>query len=430
MDSLLSRRQILAAALAGAVPDLATAQFPNRSRSQGSYFEFQLAGQRFVGRDQDPLLPGVVFDCAARYLEHELNGTKGVMKTTILDRATKMPLMDEKGNEIEYKFTLPSNNDRLAIDFTKVLTRVICRERYTDTKDPAKIAAPAAAAEVAKAIDKVLTIRHRHEKVPFAFLIYGADDEDSGLSFGGPQEVALLNKINKASGIPPLKGPFRKAEEFLEAIRHTLPVKLPDGSLYFSAMFNGHGAPGGKGVSLHSNGASQLASALLSGHAVVSAYEYNCKKNKDMLLAAHEDNVSVYMGLIDLCCFSKGQVTKKDRRSPFVDAKGVLSRLEYLQKDFKVRPYVFTGSEVLREGLYQPRVGAAVPVLALRALVNEAIKKNNKLTFADIYDEIVSGKGSISNPTLFAPDVSRPRMFQIGARESNGIIFDEKTLCA
>jgi hypothetical protein len=90
----------------------------------------------------------------------------------------------------------------------------------------------------------------------------------------------------------------------------------------------------------------------------------------------------------------------------------VLSRMESLTAEYKVRFYVFTESETMKPGYYQP--GTNIPSLGPRALARETDRKGGNLEIGDIYPSIGSGgEGVGSNPTLFVTDRRRPFMFQL-----------------
>jgi hypothetical protein len=390
-----NRRAFLGQAVAG----LATLSFGSASsaiaQDQRHYFRFQLGGTRVVGRGQDPSVPAQLYDSVAAYLQRALVQSNGKLEFT----------HESLGS---YQESFQPNEQRRAVDFTRAVTRDIWRERMADGTKRSEVGHPASEEECQRSISHNLMLRLRYADVPVHMTVFAADAERGGRSFGSPEEVRSWNRINQAHGFPEMKGPFRNADNFLKTIVDTPPDRHADGTLHFAAGFNGHGAPGGAGMSLHSNGASNLSSSLMSSDSVVKAFEDHMRKHQDIYREQDASGKSAYIKLFYFCCYSQDQA-RNNRGSAGNDT---LSRLEDIAAEYRVRPMVFVVGEQGKPGYYQP--GTVIPVLGVRAFADVAERKQHVLTWRDLYDSVAyGGEGVLSNPTGFFVDRSRPLMFQV-----------------
>jgi hypothetical protein len=365
------------------------------AQDQRRFFNFPLGGRDVVGRGQDPSVPSKLYDSVAAYLQRSLVQSNGTLEF-------------KEESLGSYQESFQPNKQRQAVDFVRAITRDIWRERMASGGQRGDVGHPATDEECQKSIEHNLMLRLRYADVPVHMTVFAADAERGGRSFGSPEEVRAWNRINKAHGFPDMKGPFRNADKFLQAIIDTPPVRHADGTLHFAAGFNGHGAPGGAGMSLHSNGANSLSSSLMSSISVVKAYEEHMRKHRDVYLEQHNSGKSAYIKLFYFCCYSQDQ-TRNNRGSTGNDT---LSRLENIAAEYRVRPMVFVVGEQGKPGYYQP--GTVIPVLGVRAFADVAERNGNKLTWRDLYDSVAyGGEGVLSNPTGFFVDRRRPLMFQV-----------------
>jgi hypothetical protein len=365
----------------------------DRGARGGSFFPFDLASKHAAGEAVDPSVSASVYKAAARWLNRTLAETDGKLSIEL--------------NNETFELTFQKSSERAAIDFTRCITRGIWRERML--RGVATSAEPSDE-EIKGSCDTILSLRLRYRNVPMAVSVWAADNEANGSSFGNRAEMDGWNRIAKAHDMPAVKGPFRDKAAFLDAIENTPPAKLSDGTLYFGTGFNGHGAPGGVGMSLHSNGSESL-SRLMTAVDIARGLERHCDKWKELYSEAHTNNKSAYIGVMLFCCYSQDQARKASGNEQSSD---LLSKLESLAGTHKLRPFVFSVGETMRPGYYQP--GTVIPVLGVRAFIRAADSEKGALTVGQIYSGAISfgGDGILSNPTLFVPDRKRPKLFQIG----------------
>jgi hypothetical protein len=433
LDSGLLRRLFVGAALSGLatgtlppIPETSALAQPGRNEpARGErFFSFPINHARALGVNKDESLPSAVYETVGAWLNRELAKTGG-----------KMELESDYG-KCELKFK--SNEERPAVDFIKTVTRDIWRNRRAQNADGTKIRVAPTEEEIVSAVEHVLTLRLYYKDTPMMVTVLGADAEfrNGKQNFGTKEELDAHNAILKAHGAKnaktneqhSLSAPYRTKREFLAAIENTPPVVLPDGSLYFSACFNGHGAEHGQGMSFSSQGADRL-SGLLKGPEVALALEKHFKKWGDLYAEAHKDHKKAFVGVMFFCCYSQDQGRRQsDEPMPWLEEeddapKGqrqrtdLMSRLEILANNHRVRPFLFTVSETDQPGLYRP--GARdIPVNGVWAIGKRASEVKWKLTIGDLFPEIMfGGYGIHSNPSLFVPDIRKPRLYQIGQAE-------------
>ncbi len=365
------------------------------AQDQRRFFDKSLSGRAVVGYGQDPSVPAKLYDSVAVYLQRALAQSNGQVKF-------------EDASLGSYKETFQRNEDRRAVDFVRAITRDIWRQRVARGVKQSDIGRPADEEECRKSVDHNLMLRLRYGNVPVHMTVFAADAENGGRSFGSGEEIKAWNGINKAHGFPNIKGPFRDANQFIEAIIKTPPIRHADGTLHFAAGFNGHGAEGGQGMSLHSRGAANLSQSLMSSQRVVEAYEKHMERHKDIYLEQDKSGKSAYLKLFYFCCFSQDQA----RNNRGTVGNDTLSRLENLAAKYRVRPMVFSVGEQGKPGYYQP--WTVIPVLGVRAFADVAARNNNELQWRHLYESIAfGGEGVFSNPTGFVVDRSSARMFQV-----------------
>lgn len=389
--AFIDRREALSRVLLG----VTSLVFPKNllgTQESDKFFKFNLAQKNPDGLNIDPSVRADIYRSAAKWLDQTLARSGG-----------KLFLENDLG---KYEIEFSASAERQGIDFAKALSRDIWRTRVAEKR---KVAGAPEDDEIATSCEHILSLRIRYQNVPFAPTVYAADAEAGGRSFGTAEEMRQFNQIAEAHGLKKVDGPIRERAKFLKQIVDTEPQKLSDGSLYFMCMFNGHGAPGGRGMSLHSNGANFL-SSLLSAREVGEAVKAHCEKWREKYEEAHKANLSAYIGVAFFCCYSQDQSRSLEGRGN----EDLLSTLESVSAEHRVRPFVFTVGETMRPGYYQP--GTVIPVLGVRSVIRQSDKEgvNGKLTLGNIYD-IASGEGGIlSNPTLFVVDRKTPRIYQIG----------------
>lgn len=398
---LLNRRQAVETAGKSAIATLSALTFGSASEAlaqsaRDGYFKFNLAGKHPTGLDNDPAVSPAVFRGAATFLDSQLAKTDGVMFHK-----------DEKYGT--YTDTIKKDDEAKAIDNARVITRNIWRERHAQRRPNSS---QPSQEEVAAKYNHLLDLRSRYLHVPIAMSVYACDNERGGSSFGTPAEIRFWNKASNYHGLPNLQGPIREQGRFQELIRNTPPGRTKKGDLLFVCGFNGHGAPGGDGMSMLSNGASSLSRSLMSGVSIAKSFEEHCHKNRDEYFKQAKSENSAYIGLFIFCCYSQDQMRNNRQGRDAGKGNDVLSRLENLSSEYKVRFYVFTESETMKPGYYQP--GTNIPSLGPRALARETDRKGGNLEIGDLYPSIGSGgEGVGSNPTLFVTDRRRPLIFQL-----------------
>ena len=397
---LLNRRQAMETAGQSAIATLSAITFGSASEAlaqsaRGGYFNFDLAGKHPTGFGVDPSVPPAVYRAAALYLSRKLAETNGVLSYD-----------DKRG---KYEDRLKPNDDAKAIDLAKTLTRDIWRERHIQKRRPD---GEPSQDEIKASLEHLLSLRSRYKHAPIGMSVYACDNERGGSSFGTPKEIQFWNKASNYHGLPNLQGPIREQGRFQELIRSTRPGRTKNGDLLFVCGFNGHGAPGGDGMSMLSNGASSLSRSLMSGVSMAKSLEEHCHKHRDLYMEQAKSDNSAYIGVFIFCCYSQDQMRNNRQGRDAGKGNDVLSRMESLTAEYKVRFYVFTESETMKPGYYQP--GTNIPSLGPRALARETDRKGGNLEIGDIYPSIGSGgEGVGSNPTLFVTDRRRPFMFQL-----------------
>lgn len=363
--------------------------------SRGNYFNFNLAGKHPTGYGVDPSVSPTIYKAAATHLSSLLVDSRGVLSY--------------EGKKGTYELRLKANDEREAIDFARTVTRDIWRERHIHK---ASLSAEPSFDEVKASIQHVMAVRSRYKHVPVGMSVYACDNERGGSSFGTPAELAFWNKASNYHGIGNLRGPIREQGKFLDLVRSTTPGRTKGGDLLFVCGFNGHGAPGGDGMSMLSNGASSLSRSLMSGVSIAKALEEHCHTHRDLYMKQAKSENSAYIGVFIFCCYSQDQMRNNTQGRASGKGNDVLSRLESLTTEYKTRFYVFTESETMKPGYYQP--GTKIPSLGPRALARETDRKGGNLEIGDIYPSIgAGGEGVGSNPSLFVTDWRRPFMFQI-----------------
>ena len=142
------------------------------------------------------------------------------------------------------------------------------------------------------------------------------------------------------------------------------------------------------------------------------ALEEHCQNHKELYLKQADSPKSAYIGIYIFCCFSQDQMRNNGQGRESGNGNDVLSRLETLTSQYKIRFCVFTESETMKPGYYQP--GTNIPALGPRALARATNHKQGNLEIGDIYDSIgFGGDGVHSNPSLFVTDRRKPAMFQV-----------------
>jgi hypothetical protein len=315
----------------------------------------------------------------------------------------------ESGKEL-YELVIKPNDVAQAIDVARTLTRDIWRSRRL-AKHP-NLAAEPTAEELSASMSHMLSLRSRYQHAPIGMTVYACDNERGGRSFGTKEEIDFWNKANNFHGIGNLQGPIRHQQQFVERIEKTAPVLTKNGDLLFGCGFNGHGAPGGQGMSMLSDGSTRLSSSLMSGVSIAKALEEHCANHRDVYLKQADSPKSAYVGIYIFCCFSQDQMRNNGQGPDAGAGNDVLSRLETLTSQYKIRFCVFTESETMKPGYYQP--GTNIPALGPRALARATNHKQGNLEIGDIYDSIgFGGEGVHSNPSLFVTDRRKPAMFQV-----------------
>lgn len=399
----LDRREFLGMGLGALVVNAASSAV---AQEQRAFFTAPVTGrQNVVGLGADKSVPEFVYNAVANYLNRKLGESQG-----------RLSISNSLG---EYSVVVSPQQQRSAIDFIRTITRDIVRERHSGITAALKrgeikeqdgerraIEIPKDE-EIARSIDHVLTLRRRYRDVPLHMSVYSADREANGRSFGVPSEIDFWNRTNKAHGLASLSGPHRHEEPFLKAIVATAPSKHKDGTLHFAIGFNGHGAERGAGMSLHSDGSSRFYGGLMSARTLAKALADHCDTHKQIYEDQHKSGKSAYIQVLLFCCFSQDQSRSTDGHP----GSSLLSQLESLSHQYKVRPMVLTVGEFGKPGYYEP--GTQIPVLGVRALANLSDHKKGLLTFGDLYDSAAAGgEGIVSNPTGFVTDVRRHLLFQ------------------
>ncbi len=392
----VNRREALGAGVAALTGAIFGRESSAVAQSQRNYFSFNLANKHPTGYGIDPSVVPAIYRSVADWLGTALIESRGNLNCK------------DKGST--YQLYLKPNEEREAIDTARTITRDIWRERSIAKSSSPK--SEPSAGEIKASVDHMLSLRSRYAHTPIGMSVYACDNERRGLSFGTQAEMKFWNKANTFHGLPGAAGPIREQGKFLELVRTTAPSKTKAGDLLFSVGFNGHGASGGEGMSMLSNGAGSLSGALMTGASIAKALEEHCHNNRDLYLRQAKSDNCAYIGVFIFCCFSQDQVRNNSKGRDAGNSNDLLSRMENLTAQHRVRFNVFTESETMKPGFYQP--GTVIPALGPRALARATDNKKGNLEIGDIYDSIGSGGDGVgSNPTLFVTDRKRPFMFQI-----------------
>lgn len=406
MEQVFNRREALSAGLQGVAGATLGAEllFGNANRALAQnyarYFNADLSKRFVPGLGTDKLLPKTVFDFAARYLDEEMSKTDG-----------KLLWVNPKNSAERYELQLRKDEVARATNLVGAFTRDTCRHRAYH-KDTNPTSTPTRE-HLEKTKDIVLGCRSFYASMPLVLSVYACDNERGGRSFGTKPEVDAYNKANAYHGVPNMQGPIRQRGQFLDLIRKTPPTRLKSGDLIFGIGFNGHGAPGGEGMSMLSAGASRLSSSLMTGDEMCSATEEHLWNHRDLYLRQAESKNRAYFQVSISCCYSQDQVRNNGVGRSSGSGRDMLSRFEDLTSQYRVRFCVITESETMRPGYYQP--GKAIPALLAAALARVINRKGGDLRLGDLEGAIeVGGAGILSNPSIFVTDRKTSAMHQIG----------------
>lgn len=165
-------------------------------------------------------------------------------------------------------------------------------------------------------------------------------------------------------------------------------------------------------MSMLSNGASSLSRSLMTGVSIAKAIEDHCHQHRDLYEKQADSPKSSYIGVFIFCCYSQDQMRNNSQGRDSGKGNDFLSRMENLSAKYKIRFCVFTESETMKPGFYQP--GTVIPSLGPRALARATDHKGGNLEIGDIYESIgAGGEGVGSNPTLFVTNRRNPFMYQL-----------------
>lgn len=349
-----------------------------------NFFKFNLAGTHPAGLGVDPSVPTKVYRAVAAYLSRHLHQTGGKLSFV--------------GPHDRFETSYEQKAEREAIDLARTITRDIWRERVILGRDPSAVPSEE---EISASIWHYLSLHSRYQDVPVFMCVYACDNERGGRSFGTPAEIAAWNKANAAHGVPEVVL-VREQGRFHKLIEGTAPTRNKGGDLLFACGFNGHGAPGGDGMSMHSDGSSSL-SRLMPGPAIAESIGRHCERHAEEYLKQARGPNSSYILLFIDCCYSQDQLRNNAAGNSRRAGNDVLSRFEDLTKKFGVRFVIFTVSETMKPGFYQP--GTVIPSFGPRVIARTIDKRKGDIRIKDLYGAIGSGgEGIGSNPCLFVTD--------------------------